>query len=336
MDGAVLSVQGLSVELRVDRAGVPIIDDISFAISPGKVLALVGESGSGKSVTALSILGLLAREIRVSAGRILFNPDGAAPIDLAALPVDGPEIRRIRGNRAAMVFQEPMSSFSPLHTIGSQIADVLKLHQGLNAKAARAEVAGLLDRVGIADPGRAVGRYPHEFSGGMRQRAMIAKALACRPALLIADEPTTALDVTIQAQILQLMRNLQAEYRMAILFITHDLGIVAQMADEVAIMYTGRIVERGPVRAVFRHPLHPYTANLLKTVPRLGELTAWRKLEPIRGAVPNLFDMPAGCTFHPRCEARIAERCDRQSPRPRALPTGREVSCHLHDAGGAP
>ncbi len=252
-----------------------VIDGVSLTVQPGQVLALVGESGSGKSVTAQSILRLLPRTMPIAGGQILFR-DGAAarPVDLAAIEPDGPAIQAIRGNRIAMIFQEPMSSFSPVHTIGSQIGDVLRLHRGLRGEALRRAMADLLDKVGIPNAARAIDRYPHEFSGGMRQRAMIAKALACDPALLIADEPTTALDVTIQAQILDLIRGLKAELGMAVIFITHDLGIVAQMADEVAIMYTGRIVEHGPVRAIFRNPKHPYTADLLRAVPRLGGLAA--------------------------------------------------------------
>ncbi len=233
-----------------------------------------------------------------------------------------------------MVFQEPMSSLSPLHTIGSQIGDVLRLHRGLSGDAMRAAASDLLDKVGISDPRRAIDRYPHEFSGGMRQRVMIAKALACDPALLIADEPTTALDVTIQAQVLDLMRRLQRELGMAIIFITHDLGVVAQMADRVAIMYTGKIVETGTVRDIFKRPKHPYTGNLLRAVPRLGRLRHWRDLQPIRGAVPSLYNLPTGCTFHPRCDSFLAGTCERSFPDARDVAAGHSVSCHLAGMGG--
>ena len=327
-----LEVRDLRINLMLRGGHVSVIDGVSFAVKPGEVLALVGESGSGKSVTAQSILRLLPRELEIASGQILFRPSsGAAVVDLAALAPDGREMRSIRGNRIAMVFQEPMTSFSPLHTIGNQIGDVLELHRGMDRRKCNAAVAELLDKVGIPDPIRAVDRYPHEYSGGMRQRAMVAKALACDPALLIADEPTTALDVTIQAQVLDLMRRLQVELGMAIIFITHDLGIVAQMADHVAIMYTGKIVELGPVGDIFKRPQHPYTVNLLHAVPRLGRLRHWRELQPIRGAVPNLFSLPSGCTFHPRCDACMPGLCEREFPAPRSVTENHSVSCHLFD-----
>jgi peptide/nickel transport system ATP-binding protein len=267
--------------------------------------------------------------LRIAGGQILFGANGTAQ-DLAGLPADGAAMQRIRGRRIAMIFQEPMSSFSPLHTIGNQVGEVLRIHERLSKQEARQRTMELLDRVGIPNPARAVDRYPFEFSGGMRQRAMIAKALSCNPALLLADEPTTALDVTIQAQILTLMRDLQAEFGMGILFITHDLGVVAQMADEVAIMYAGRIVERGPVRAIFRDPQHPYTMNLLRAVPRLVDLRLRRALDPIRGSVPSLLDMPAGCSFHPRCEFFMAGRCDQAPPRLAAVGPTHVAACYRH------
>jgi peptide/nickel transport system ATP-binding protein len=327
---ALLDVRDLRIDLVLQGGRVGVIHGVSFGVRPGRVLAIVGESGSGKSVTAQAILRLLPRELRITAGHILFRPDAKGATDLAALEPDGAAIQRIRGNRIAMIFQEPMSCFSPVHTIGSQIGDVLRLHLGLTGRRLRAAAADLLDRVGIADPVRAVDRYPHEFSGGMRQRAMIAKALACQPAVLIADEPTTALDVTIQAQVLDLMRRLQREDGMAIVFITHDLGVVAQMADEVAIMYTGRIVEHGPLRAVFQAPRHPYTVSLLQAVPGLRALHERRRLRPIAGTVPNLYSVPDGCTFHPRCDAVIRGRCEVTFPQSRSVGPGHRVSCHLH------
>jgi peptide/nickel transport system ATP-binding protein len=330
-----LEVEDLRIDLVLRAGRVGVIDGIGFEVRRGEVLALVGESGSGKSVTAQSLLRLLPRELAIASGTMRFRAAaGVDPVDLAALEPDGPEIRRIRGNRIAMIFQEPMSSFSPLHTIGNQIGDVLRLHLGLRGKALRARAADLLDKVGIPDPSRAIDRYPHEFSGGMRQRAMIAKALACDPALLVADEPTTALDVTIQAQILDLMRRLQADLGMAIVFITHDLGVVAQMADRVAIMYAGAIVETGPVREIFHAPRHPYTGNLLRAMPRLGRLRHWSDLKPIRGAVPSLYDLPTGCAFHPRCEARLEGTCDRLPPPALALADGRRVLCHRAGEAG--
>ena len=334
-DAFLLEIHDLRISLMLGSGHIDVIDRASLAIRPGEVLALVGESGSGKSVTAQSILRLLPRELRITSGRILFRPQpGAAPIDLTSLAADGAEMRRIRGNRIAMIFQEPMSSFSPLHTIGNQIGDVLRLHRKLGGTALRRAASELLDKVGIADPAHAIDRYPHEFSGGMRQRAMIAKALACDPALLIADEPTTALDVTIQAQILDLMRRLQRELGMAIIFITHDLGVVAQMADRVAIMYTGKIVETGSVRDIFKRPSHPYTSSLLRAVPRLGRLRHWRDLQPIQGAVPSLYNLPSGCSFHPRCDAVIEGLCARDVPAPRRVDAGHSASCHrIGEAG---
>jgi oligopeptide/dipeptide ABC transporter ATP-binding protein len=334
-DGTLIEVQDLRIDLVVRGGRINVIEGVEFSIKPGEVLALVGESGSGKSVTAQSLLRLLPPELQIVSGRILFrSAEGAAPIDLAQLEPDGGAIRRIRGNRIAMVFQEPMSSLSPLHTIGSQIGDVLHLHRGLSGDAMRAAASDLLDKVGISDPIRAIDRYPHEFSGGMRQRVMIAKALACDPALLIADEPTTALDVTIQAQVLDLMRRLQRELGMAIIFVTHDLGVVAQMADRVAIMYTGKIVETGTVRDIFKRPKHPYTGNLLRAVPRLGRLRHWRDLQPIRGTVPSLYNLPTGCTFHPRCDSFLAGTCERSFPDARDVAAGHSVSCHLVGMGG--
>ena len=329
-DDALLQVRDLRIDLMLSGGRIGVIDGVTFDVMPGEVLALVGESGSGKSVTALSILRLLPRELKIASGDVLFRAAPGGPqVNLARLPADGAEMRRIRGNRIAMVFQEPMSSFSPLHTIGNQIGDVLRLHRGLSGAALRATSSELLDRVGISDPGRAIDRYPHEFSGGMRQRAMIAKALACDPALLIADEPTTALDVTIQAQVLDLLRRLQSDLGMAIIFITHDLGVVAQMADRVAIVYTGKIVETGTVRDIFKRPKHPYTGNLLQAVPKLGRLRHWRDLHPIQGAVPSLYNLPSGCTFHPRCNAVISGLCEREFPLPRDVDASHSVSCHL-------
>ena len=329
-DGTLLEARDLRIDLVLRGGQITVIDGINFDIRPGEVLALVGESGSGKSVTAQSLLRLLPRELQIVSGSLLFrSTPEAAPIDLARIEADGPAMRHIRGNRIAMVFQEPMSSLSPLHTIGSQIGDVLRLHRGLRGNALRAVAAELLDRVGISGAARAIDRYPHEFSGGMRQRVMIAKALACDPALLIADEPTTALDVTIQAQVLDLMRRLQRELGMAIIFITHDLGVVAQMADRVAIMYTGKIVETGAVRDIFKRPTHPYTGNLLRAVPKLGRLRHWRDLQPIRGAVPSLYNLPSGCTFHPRCDAFLAGTCERSFPASREVTASHSVSCHL-------
>jgi peptide/nickel transport system ATP-binding protein len=330
---ALLEVRNLRVSLDLDGARVPVIQGVSFTLEPGKILALVGESGCGKSVSALAILRLLPQELKIDGGEILFHqPDLAAPVDTAGLKPTGEQIRRIRGNHIAMIFQEPMSSFSPVHTIGSQIGEVVRLHRKASKAEARDITIEFLDRVGLPDPVNAFDRYPHEYSGGMRQRAMIAKALSCNPSLLIADEPTTALDVTIQAQIIDLLRKLQEEFGMAIVFITHDLGVVAQIADQVAIMYTGRIVETGSARDIFHRPKHPYTENLIRAIPDLGHLDDRRQLIPIRGNVPSLFEVPAGCTFHPRCDSFMSGRCDAQVPSLQPVSDdGHDVCCHLYD-----
>jgi peptide/nickel transport system ATP-binding protein len=330
---ALLEVRNLRVSLDLDGARVPVIQGVSFTLEPGKILALVGESGCGKSVSALAILRLLPQELKIDGGEILFHqPDVAAPVDTAGLEPTGEQIRRIRGNHIAMIFQEPMSSFSPVHTIGSQIGEVVRLHRKASKAEARDITIEFLDRVGLPDPVNAFDRYPHEYSGGMRQRAMIAKALSCNPSLLIADEPTTALDVTIQAQIIDLLRKLQEEFGMAIVFITHDLGVVAQIADQVAIMYTGRIVETGSARDIFHRPKHPYTENLIRAIPDLGHLDDRRQLIPIRGNVPSLFEVPAGCTFHPRCDSFMSGRCDAQVPSLQPVSDdGHDVCCHLYD-----
>ena len=332
---SILAVRNLHIALDVDGEELPVVEGIDFDLAPGKVLALVGESGCGKSVTSQAILRLLPRELTIAAGAINFRTTrGAPPVDLASLDTDGKAIREVRGNRIAMIFQEPMSSFSLLHTMGNQIGEVIRLHRKVSPREAREITIGLLEKVGIADPRRAVDQYPYEFSGGMRQRGMIAKALACNPSILIADEPTTALDVTIQAQILQLMRGLQAEYGMAIIFITHDLGVVAQIADDVAIMYMGRIVEQGPVQGIFASPKHPYTINLLEAIPRLGDLRDRRQLSPIRGTVPSVFERPTGCAFHPRCDSFMAGRCDAAAPSLTRLSPEHGVSCFLHAGEG--
>jgi peptide/nickel transport system ATP-binding protein len=326
----ILEVSDLEIMLSADQGTVDVIQSVSFKLAPGKTLALVGESGCGKSVTAASILRLLPRELEITRGSILFrSPDSGEVTDIAKLAPRGSAIRDLRGNDIAMIFQEPMSSFSPLYTIGNQIGEVVQLHRKVSKKEARDITAGLLDKVGIPDAWTAVDRYPHEYSGGMRQRAMIAKALSCDPALLIADEPTTALDVTIQAQIVELMQELQQEFHMAIIFITHDLGVVAQVADEVCIMYAGRVVERGQVRDIFHEARHPYTRDLLHAMPRLGNLE--EELVAIEGNVPGLFDMPTGCRFHPRCAAFMADTCNVRTPDLTQVSGSHIVECHLYD-----
>jgi oligopeptide/dipeptide ABC transporter ATP-binding protein len=325
-----LDVKGLRTSFHTRDGAVRAVDGIDFDVRRGEVMGLVGESGCGKSVTALSIMRLIARPGRIEAGEILF--DGQ---DLLKLRDDA--MRRIRGDRISMIFQQPTSSLNPVWDVGSQIAEVLELHRQMKGKAARARALDLLKMVGIPDPERRLRAYPHEMSGGMAQRVMIAMALACEPELLIADEPTTALDVTIQAQILDLIRKLREEMGTAVILITHDLGVVAEMCDRVAVMYAGEIVEQTDVTSLFRDPLHPYTRGLIGSIPIVGE--AKDELAVIPGNVPNLIDLPKGCRFAPRCAARVLEDVQLATEfHPALLPVGtaHDVRCFLyHDATGA-
>jgi len=296
-----LQVSSLNISFKVGKGRIHVADNVSFSINPGEVMALVGESGSGKSVTALSMLRLLASPpAKVEADGILFRDVNLADCSEAKL-------RTIRGNRISMIYQEPMTSLNPTLTIGRQITETLRLHKGMSQAGAFDTAAGLLTEVGIPEPERQLRSYPHQLSGGMRQRVMIAIALACGPDLLIADEPTTALDVTIQAQIMDLINELRLKNHMAVLLITHNMGIVAETADTVAVMYAGQIVERAPCGDIFTLPLHPYTRGLLDSVPSLsGER---RKLSAIPGNVPSPSEWPSGCRFHPRCVNR-KDGCD--------------------------
>jgi peptide/nickel transport system ATP-binding protein len=291
--------------LRVAIGGRSVVDGVSLSIRRGEVLALVGESGCGKSLTALSVLRLLPAAARVAAGTIAMEGTDLLALDEASL-------RGLRGNRVSVIFQEPVASLNPLVRVGDQVAESLRLHRGASAAAARAEAVAMLARVGIADPERRAGQFPFELSGGMCQRVMIASALICRPEILIADEPTTALDVTIQAQILDLLKSLRAEAGSAILLITHDMGVVADMADRVAVMYGGTVVESGPVDAIFDAPAHPYTKLLLATVPRLDGPRR-EELKTIAGAVPDAASWPQGCRFRTRCPL-ADERCAEAPP----------------------
>jgi oligopeptide/dipeptide ABC transporter ATP-binding protein len=295
-----LELDNLKTHFFTDDAVVRAVDGVSFHVNEGETLAVVGESGSGKSVTALSILRLFPQPPgRVVGGRIVFRGQ-----DL--LRLTDREMRAIRGKEISMIFQEPMTSLNPVYTCGEQISEVVRRHEGADRRAARKRAIEMLDRVGIPAAAERVDEYPHQMSGGMRQRVMIAMALACRPALLIADEPTTALDVTIQAQILELLRQLQADLKMAVMLITHDLGVVAETANRVAVMYAGQVVEYCDVRSAFRRPLHPYTAGLQASLPKLGEVRD--RLRVIRGNVPNPARFPQGCRFHPRCPIAV-QRC---------------------------
>jgi oligopeptide/dipeptide ABC transporter ATP-binding protein len=309
------------------------VDGVSLEIHPGESLGLVGESGCGKSVTAFSILRLLPKKIsRIVHGEILFDRgNGEPPIDLTTVNPNDRLIRDIRGNEIAMIFQEPLTSLSPVHTVGSQIAETVELHQNVTSEEARQVAIRMLDEVGIALPEQRYDEYPHQFSGGMRQRAMIAMALSCNPALLIADEPTTALDVTIQAQILELMKKLQEEFGMAILMITHNLGVIAEMCTRVAVMYMGKIVETADVSTIFHQPLHPYTVGLMRSIPHLGRRIKAR-LTPIPGSVPDPYSVPAGCAFYPRCPAPKRPACEKAVPLTE-MERGHLVRCTLYQTG---
>ncbi|MBI4717201.1 MAG: ABC transporter ATP-binding protein [Planctomycetes bacterium] len=306
-----LEVVDLRVEFSTAAGTFTAVDGVSLRVAPGRTVALVGESGCGKSATSLSILRLISPPGRIAGGRILFrDANDTPPVDLLALPE--PRLRAVRGSRIAMVFQEPMTALNPVYTVGWQIEEAMELHGVARGGAKRRQAQELLRRVGIADPARRMADYPHQMSGGMRQRVMLAMALACRPALLIADEPTTALDATVQQQILDLLRACRADFHLSMLLVTHDLGVVAAMADDVYVMYAGRIVEQGPVDALLSAPAHPYTRALLSCVPRLQD--ARGRLEVIPGTVPDPSRRPAGCAFHPRCAlTREAARTGRRA-----------------------
>ena len=302
MTDNILEVRHLSTHFFTRAGRVKAADDVSFNIETGSTLALVGESGSGKSVTSLSIMGLVPPPGKITAGEILFNGR-----DLTTL--DGEQMRRLRGREIAMIFQDPMTSLNPVYTVGDQIAEAIALHDRLPGRQAWTRAVEMMTRVKIPEAERRASDYPHQLSGGMRQRVMIAMALSCKPRLLIADEPTTALDVTIQAEILELLRGLKDDFDLSMLLITHDLGVVAETADRVAVMYAGRIVEEASVHQLFHDPRHPYTEGLLRSVPRLTEEgLKRRRLETIEGTVPNLLHLPLGCKFAPRC-GYVIEDC---------------------------
>ena len=335
-----LTVRNLHTQFPQEEGTVKAVDGVSFDLYPGRTLGIVGESGCGKSMTARSILRIIDRPGRIVAGEILFRRRQApgAPaggmVDLTQLDANSNEMRDIRGAEIALVFQEPMSSFSPVHTIGNQIVEAILLHQKVSRREARERAVEVFRHVGIPLPEQRLDAYSHQLSGGLRQRAMIAMALVCNPSLLIADEPTTALDVTTQAQILDLLRHLQQEYGMAIMLITHDLGVIAEIADDVVVMYLGRVVEHAPVDELFHAPKHPYTQALLRSIPHLRT----RPREPlasVAGVVPHPYNRPAGCPFHPRCESFVPDVCDRQAPS--LLPVGEQhhVSCVLYDEAGS-
>jgi peptide/nickel transport system ATP-binding protein len=332
-ESILLDVKGLKTHFFLDEGTVKAVEDVSFCVKHGTVLGIVGESGCGKSVTALSILKLVEKPGRIIDGQMLLCAPGETPVDIAALNEHSRSIRRIRGNRIAMIFQEPMNSLSPVHAIGSQIIEAIRQHQAVSKREARAQAIDRLRTVGIPRSEELIDAYTFQLSGGMRQRAMIAMALACNPNLLIADEPTTALDVTTQAQILELMKDLQQQFGSSVMLITHDLGVVAEMCDEVVVMYLGEVVEEADVVSLFHNPLHPYTRALIRSIPRLG-YGRRQELHLIEGSVPNPFQRPMGCPFHPRCNEAIPGYCDIVHPQTTTLPDGRKVRCLLYENGG--
>ena len=319
-----LEVKGLKTYFYTEDGVVRAVDGVDFDVYPGEVLGIVGESGCGKSVTSLSIMGLIAKPGRIDAGKILLDGENL-------LEFSEEEMIKIRGNRISMIFQQPQTALNPVFKVGDQLAEVLDVHQDLGKEAGWQRAIALLKMVGVSDPERRVEAYPHELSGGMAQRVMIAMALACIPELLIADEPTTALDVTIQAQILDLMRDMRKEMNTSVILITHDLGVVAEMAERVAVMYAGEIVEQTDVNSLFDEPLHPYTQGLIGSIPILGEIK--ERLDVIPGSVPNLVNLPPGCRFAPRCQARLNHNiaiCAEQKPELEEVKTGHKVRCWLY------
>ena len=300
-----LEVKSLRTSFFTDAGEVRAVDGVSFSVEPGKLMGLVGESGSGKTASVLSIMRLLPESARIVGGEVIFE-------DQDLLKLSEPEMRHVRGARIAMIFQEPMTSLNPVFTIGSQIGEAVRLHQHTNRAETRNRTIEALRMVGIADPERRIDDYPHQLSGGMRQRVMIAMALSCNPRLLIADEPTTALDVTIQAQILDLIRELQVRLGLAVILVTHDLGIVAEYADDVTILYAARVMEQAPTAELFRNPLNPYTRGLLESIPGIDG-SRHRRLQAIPGSIPNSLHPPAGCRFHPRCP-RVIPKCSEVDP----------------------
>jgi len=335
-----IDVKNLEVQFPLDQGTVYAVNDVSFSIAPGKTLGVVGESGCGKSVTARSILRILREPGKIVGGQILYHRPETAKrsaleehkgearnetIDLTALDARGKQIRGIRGNDIAMIFQEPMTSLSPVHTIGNQLMEAILLHRNVTKQEAKEIAVEMLSKVGVPNARQRLDDYPHQFSGGMRQRAMIAMALSCQPTLLIADEPTTALDVTTEAQILELIREIQKESGMAVMLITHNLGVVAEMAEEVVVMYLGRIVERTDVVSLFYNPQHPYTQALLSSIPRIGRRV--EDLEVITGGVPDPMNIPRGCPFHTRCKEFEPGLCDVEVPQLKSIASGHAVSC---------
>ena len=323
----VLEIRGLKTYFHLHEGTLKAVDGVDLTIPARSTVGIIGESGSGKSITARSILRIIDKPGEIVAGEILLHGREGTPTDLVKLNPRGSSIRKIRGKVISMIFQEPMTSLSPVHTIGNQIMEAILLHRTSNRREAKDIALDMIEKVGISNPHQRFDEYPHQFSGGMRQRAMIAMALSCNPDLLIADEPTTALDVTVQAQILELLKELQEQYHMAVMFITHNLGVIAEIADEVNVMYLGRVVESGKTREIFKNPQHPYTRRLLLSIPTMGK-KAGQKLETIKGNVPVPINPPRQCGFFSRCEEAI-EGCDRTVPALVPIMDQHEVRCFL-------
>ncbi|UCH27950.1 MAG: ABC transporter ATP-binding protein [Trueperaceae bacterium] len=327
-----LEVSNLKISFRTDEGLVQAVDGVDFSVAHGKTLGIVGESGSGKSVSTKAIVRLNAKNAVIDPeSSITYRRTDGSAVDVLKLNPRGRAIRDLRGGDISMIFQEPMSSFSPVYTVGNQIMEAVLLHRKVGKREARAIAVDMLDKVGISDPHKRIDQYPFELSGGMRQRAMIAVALSTNPSLLIADEPTTALDVTIQAQILELIKGLQEELGMAVIFITHDLGVISQVADEIAVMYLGRIMEQGKKREIIKTPQHPYTEKLLKAIPKPD--TIGQRLTAIEGDIPSPLNRPLGCPFHTRCDQKIPGVCDQRLPASTELGSDHTVHCFLHEAG---
>ena len=322
-----IEVENLTLQFRTDEGLITAVDNVSFSLMKGEVMGLVGESGSGKSVTAKALMHLNARNAVYSPeSKITLHTDNG-PVDVLSLRTPK-QLNVVRGGAVSMIFQEPMASFAPAITIGKQMVEQLLLHSDMTNAQAKTHSIEMLDRVGISDAARRFDQYAFELSGGMRQRAMIAMALSTQPTLLIADEPTTALDVTIQAQVIDLMKDLVKEFHMGIIFITHDLGVVAQTADKVNVMYLGRLIEEGPVRDVIRTPKHPYTQGLLSALPKLEDLDA--PLTPVPGDIPSPLERPTGCVFHTRCGQVVGPECQRAVPQDLAVSAAHKVACHIY------
>ncbi|KZK85583.1 Oligopeptide transport ATP-binding protein OppD [Pseudovibrio sp. Ad46] len=330
-DETILEIKDLNICFEMREGTVNAVNGVNFSVKPGEVLGIVGESGSGKSLSARSIMNLLPRNATVTNGSVKFRKSDGEVVDILAEKRESRKMRELRGGHVGMIFQEPMTALSPVHSIGKQIMTTLSLHTDLPKKAQVERAADLLAMVQMPKPMEMLKKYPHQLSGGMRQRAMIAMALSCNPSLLLADEPTTALDVTTEAQILDLIMSLQDELNMAVIFITHNFGVVAEIADRVSVMYLGNAVETAAVDDIFYNPKHPYTRALLQSIPRLDGQKR-RRLQTIEGMVPDPFNLPTGCVFHTRCAEKVAGKCTSQIPELTYFENDQMARCHLHQA----